>query len=123
MAQAVTRGDLDLSIVAAGRARRHGDRVHVTGALRPPTSRLVLVLDGRAHVVDVAEVRDADPGGALEPSALCALGAIGFTFEHEHRGYLRRTLTLDALHGSVDELTIELGTAARRDGLGLAAVL
>lgn len=243
VAQVITGGAVDLSVVAAGRARRRGDRVHLTGALHD-TSRLIVVLDGRTFEVDPADLSDVEPAEALEPTAVSAgwvaehrlreirggaerwpeaqafarlavafetlgacehlldtavrythdrrqfgapigsfqavqhllagahvqscglrdaaltvldvlmddvvlpfeelillkalagrtgravgqatlqvLGAIGFTFEHEHHRYLRRTLTLDALYGTVEELTLELGAGALRGGIVPAAVL
>ena len=43
---------------------------------------------------------------------LQVLGALGFTWEHEHHRYAKRILTLDALLGSSKSLTFELGSAA-----------
>ncbi len=243
VAQVITGGDVDLSVVAAGRARRLGDRIHLTGTLLQ-TSKLVVTLDGRTFEVDPADLHDVEPGEALDPTAVSAgwvaenrlveigggsarwpqaqavarlaiafetlgacehllvtavqytrdrhqfgkpigsfqavqhilagahvqlcglrdgaltvldvlmdgavlpfeeilllkalagrtgrvvgqatlqvLGAVGFTFEHEHHRYLRRTLTLDSFYGTVEEVTLELGTTALRDGIVPAAVL
>lgn len=56
-------------------------------------------------------------------ATLQTLGAIGFTWEHEHHWYHRRALTLDALYGSYDELVVELGTGAMGGPLHRTAVL
>jgi hypothetical protein len=46
-------------------------------------------------------------------ATLQALGAIGFTWEHDHHRYQRRALTLDALFGSYRELRGQLGATGR----------
>ena len=42
-------------------------------------------------------------------ATLQVLGAVGFTWEHDHHRYQRRALTLDALFGSYHELVTVLG--------------
>jgi hypothetical protein len=44
-------------------------------------------------------------------ATLQVLGAVGFTWEHDHHRYQRRALTLDALFGGYHELVAELGAA------------
>ena len=44
---------------------------------------------------------------------LQVMGAIGFTAEHSHHRFHQRVLALDSLLGGSDELTCELGVAAR----------
>lgn len=50
-------------------------------------------------------------------ATLQSFGAIGFTWEHDHHRFLRRTLTLDALSGSLDELRAELVADGRVNGV------
>jgi hypothetical protein len=45
---------------------------------------------------------------------LQVMGAIGFTAEHSHHDFHARVLVLDSLLGGSDELTCELGLAARQ---------
>ncbi len=45
----------------------------------------------------------------VSQSTLQTLGAVGFTWEHDHHRYHRRALTLDALFGSYHELVTQLG--------------
>jgi alkylation response protein AidB-like acyl-CoA dehydrogenase len=61
-------------------------------------------------------------GHFVAQATLQVFGAIGFTQEHEHHRYAKRILTLDALCGSRDQLTGEIGRAARRGPLPLVAV-
>lgn len=61
-------------------------------------------------------------GYHVSQATLQVFGGIGFTEEHEHHLYAKRLLTLDALCGSKDQLTREIGQAARLGELPLVAV-
>ena len=61
-------------------------------------------------------------GQRVSQATLQVFGGIGFTEEHEHHRYAKRLLTLDALCGSKDQLTKEIGQAARLGRLPLVAV-
>ena len=50
-------------------------------------------------------------GRRVGQATLQVLGAIGFTWEHDHHRFYRRILTLDALLGSVDDLRPQLADA------------
>jgi hypothetical protein len=50
-------------------------------------------------------------------ASLQTLGAIGFTWEHEHHRYLRRSLTLDAVGLTSIDLTRQIGADARKHGI------
>jgi hypothetical protein len=56
-------------------------------------------------------------------STLQTLGAIGFTWEHDHHRYQRRALTLDALFGSYHELVAQLGALNTGKSLRRVGVL
>jgi alkylation response protein AidB-like acyl-CoA dehydrogenase len=56
-------------------------------------------------------------GRRIAQATLQSLGAIGFTWEHDHHRYLRRIMTLDALFGGVDELRPRLVIMDPRDRL------
>jgi hypothetical protein len=61
-------------------------------------------------------------GQHVSQSTLQVFGGIGFTEEHEHHRYAKRLLTLDALCGSKDQLTREVGQAATLGGAALVSV-
>jgi hypothetical protein len=61
-------------------------------------------------------------GHHVSQATLQVFGGIGFTEEHEHHRYAKRLLTLDALCGSTNQLTREIGQAARLGGTRLVAV-
>jgi hypothetical protein len=51
------------------------------------------------------------------------LGAVGFTWEHEHHRYAKRILTLDALLGSGKSLAFRLGYSALGNQVPRLAVI
>jgi hypothetical protein len=59
----------------------------------------------------------------VSQATLQALGAVGFTWEHDHHRYQRRALTLDALFGSYHELVVELGVIGSQPPLRRLGVL
>jgi hypothetical protein len=59
----------------------------------------------------------------VSQATLQVLGAIGFTWEHEHQRYAKRILTLDALFGSSRSLIFELGSAALGNNVPRLAVI
>ncbi|HEY6622343.1 MAG TPA: acyl-CoA dehydrogenase family protein [Acidimicrobiales bacterium] len=59
----------------------------------------------------------------VSQSTLQTLGAIGFTWEHDHHRYQRRALTLDALFGSYHELVAQLGALNAGKSLRRVGVL
>ncbi|MGA8370295.1 MAG: acyl-CoA dehydrogenase family protein [Acidimicrobiales bacterium] len=59
----------------------------------------------------------------VSQSTLQTLGAIGFTWEHDHHRYQRRALTLDALFGSYHELVAQLGALNTGKSLRRVGVL
>jgi alkylation response protein AidB-like acyl-CoA dehydrogenase len=61
-------------------------------------------------------------GRHVSQTTLQVFGAIGFTEEHEHHRYAKRLLTLDALCGSKDQLTREIGRTASSKRPRLVAV-
>jgi hypothetical protein len=59
----------------------------------------------------------------VSQSTLQTLGAVGFTWEHDHHRYQRRALTLDALFGSYHELVAQLGALTIGKSLRRVGVL
>jgi alkylation response protein AidB-like acyl-CoA dehydrogenase len=59
----------------------------------------------------------------VSQATLQVLGAVGFTWTHDHHRYQRRGLTLDALFGSYDELVTALGSPDPRTPLRRVSVL
>jgi len=59
----------------------------------------------------------------VSQATLQVLGAIGFTWEHEHQRYAKRILTLDALLGSSKSLAFQLGSSALGNNVPRLAVI
>jgi alkylation response protein AidB-like acyl-CoA dehydrogenase len=66
-----------------------------------------------SHHLTLLKALAGRTGHQVSQATLQVFGGIGFTQEHEHHLYAKRLLTLDALCGSKDQLTRELGQAAR----------
>jgi len=103
-----------------------GAEVHVRG-LRSSIEMLVPRLGelrGLAALRHIAFLKAlaGRTGHHVSQATLQVLGAIGFTEEHEHHRYEKRTLTLDALCGSNEQLALEIGRAAMRGETHLVAV-
>lgn len=76
-----------------------------------------VVMGERIRVLDQDPLHDAmlvkalagRVAGRVTQATLQVLGAVGFTWEHDHHRYQRRALTLDALFGTYHELVAVLG--------------
>jgi hypothetical protein len=62
-------------------------------------------------------------GQRVAQATLQVLGAVGFTWEHEHHRYAKRILTLDALLGSSKQLASQLGSLSIRNQVPRLAVI
>jgi hypothetical protein len=65
--------------------------------------------DPRPIVASAAKALAAGAARLAVDTAQQVCGALGFTWEHRLHRYLRRALLLDALYGSLDDLSREIG--------------
>jgi hypothetical protein len=90
-----------------------------------------VVMGERVRILDQDPLHDAMLVKALAgrvsrrvtQATLQVLGAIGFTWEHDHHRYQRRALTLDALFGTYNELVAVLGAVPKDAPLRRVSVL
>jgi hypothetical protein len=96
--------------------------------LRAAIEQLAPLLGGLSaeesdHYLTLLKALAGRTGQRVSQATLQVLGAVGFTWEHEHHRYGRRILTLDALLGSSKSLVFQLGSSAITTGVPRLAVL
>ncbi|HEY2563635.1 MAG TPA: acyl-CoA dehydrogenase family protein [Acidimicrobiales bacterium] len=75
------------------------------------------------HYVTLLKALAGRTGQRVSQATLQVLGAVGFTWEHEHHRYAKRILTLDALLGSGKSLAFRLGCSALGNQVPRLAVI
>ena len=75
------------------------------------------------HYLTLVKALAGRTGLRVSQATLQVLGALGFTWEHEHHRYAKRILTLDALLGSTKTLALQLGSSSLRNHVPRLAVL
>ena len=96
--------------------------------LRAAIEQLAPLLGGLSeeesdHYVALLKALAGRTGHRVAQATLQVLGAVGFTWEHEHHRYAKRILTLDALLGSSKSLALQLGSSSLGNHVTRLAVI
>jgi Acyl-CoA dehydrogenase, C-terminal domain len=107
-------------MLAEAEAQLHG--------LRAAIEELAPLFDGLSaeeadHYLTLLKALAGRTAQRVSQATLQVLGAVGFTWEHEHHRYAKRILTLDALLGSSKSLAFQLGSSSLGNHVPRLAVI